>query len=223
MTVGPPSSRRKAGYIRSAHGADIRMAHNADDSPSQVEYAMEAINHAGTVIGILAQCAPPSEDDSKKDAKAKEGTSTKDDVTMTDAPAASTSASTTEPTASSSSASAEKAPGGVAVDPKTGKKKRMGVVLAAEKKVTSKLLEKEQGASEKIFVVNGCISLVLAGTVRVAESIGAQEHDLGRRGNHCRRQLARQLHAQRGSGALRQVSSAMCAALMKRSESHRAT
>lgn len=32
---------------------------------------------------------------------------------------------------------------------------RMGIVLAAEKKVTSKLLEKDRGSSEKIFLVNG--------------------------------------------------------------------
>lgn len=33
---------------------------------------------------------------------------------------------------------------------------RSGIVLAAEKKVTSKLLEKEKGSSEKLFLVNGC-------------------------------------------------------------------
>jgi 20S proteasome subunit alpha 3 len=32
---------------------------------------------------------------------------------------------------------------------------RAGIVLAAEKKVTSKLLEKEKGSSEKLFLVNG--------------------------------------------------------------------
>jgi len=32
---------------------------------------------------------------------------------------------------------------------------KKGIVLAAEKKVTSKLLEKEKGSSEKLFMVNG--------------------------------------------------------------------
>lgn len=32
---------------------------------------------------------------------------------------------------------------------------RRGIVLAAEKKITSKLLEKDMGSSEKVFLVNG--------------------------------------------------------------------
>lgn len=35
---------------------------------------------------------------------------------------------------------------------------KKGIVLAAEKKVTSKLLEKEKGSSEKLFMVNGYVS-----------------------------------------------------------------
>lgn len=37
-------------------------------------------------------------------------------------------------------------------------KPRAGIVLAAEKKVTSKLLEKEKGSKEKLFMINGCVS-----------------------------------------------------------------
>ena len=40
---------------------------------------------------------------------------------------------------------------------------RSGIVLAAEKKVTSKLLEKEKGSSEKLFLVNGCAFTALYG------------------------------------------------------------
>lgn len=35
---------------------------------------------------------------------------------------------------------------------------RRGIVLAAEKKVTSKLLEKDMGSSEKVFLVNGSVN-----------------------------------------------------------------
>lgn len=35
---------------------------------------------------------------------------------------------------------------------------RRGVVLAAEKKVTSKLLEKDMGSSEKVYLVNSCVT-----------------------------------------------------------------
>lgn len=36
---------------------------------------------------------------------------------------------------------------------------RAGIVLAGEKKVSSKLLEKDLGSREKIFLVNGCVSI----------------------------------------------------------------
>ncbi|KNZ56064.1 20S proteasome subunit alpha 3 [Puccinia sorghi] len=93
----------------------------------QVEYAMEAINHAGTVIGILASAGPATGEEAK--------TTTSGDVAMSDASPAVTNPA--EPT-------------GI----KKGKR-RTGIVLAAEKKVTSKLLEKEEGTGEKIFLING--------------------------------------------------------------------
>lgn len=94
----------------------------------QVEYAMEAINHAGTVIGILASCSPPSSEETKTG-------SGSEDVAMADV------------TQTKEDSSAKKG------------KRRTGVVLAAEKKVTSKLLEKEQGSSEKIFLINKFVIL----------------------------------------------------------------
>lgn len=97
----------------------------------QVEYAMEAINHAGTVIGILASCSPPTTEEAK---------AASEDVAMTDV----------TPTAAKDGA-------GSGSGSKKGKR-RTGVVLAAEKKVTSKLLEKEQGSSEKIFLINGLVT-----------------------------------------------------------------
>lgn len=88
---------------------------------------MEAINHAGTVIGILASAGPATGEEAK--------TTTSGDVAMSDASPAVTNPA--EPT-------------GI----KKGKR-RTGIVLAAEKKVTSKLLEKEEGTGEKIFLING--------------------------------------------------------------------
>ncbi|KAH9812074.1 nucleophile aminohydrolase [Melampsora americana] len=106
----------------------------------QVEYAMEAINHAGTVIGILASCSPPSSEETKT-------SSGSEDVAMTDV------TQTKEETGS-----------------KKGKR-RTGVVLAAEKKVTSKLLEKEQGSSEKIFLINNNLVSGVAGYTADANSL----------------------------------------------------
>ncbi|KAG0149886.1 hypothetical protein CROQUDRAFT_653192 [Cronartium quercuum f. sp. fusiforme G11] len=111
----------------------------------QVEYAMEAINHAGTVIGILASCSPPSTDENKS--------SGSEDVAMADV----TQTATKDDSASGSGA-------------KKGKR-RIGIVLAAEKKVTSKLLEKEQGSSEKIFLINGNLVSGVAGYTADANSL----------------------------------------------------
>ncbi|MBW0470636.1 hypothetical protein O181_010351 [Austropuccinia psidii MF-1] len=109
----------------------------------QVEYAMEAINHAGTVIGILASCAPPPADDTKA--------STSEDIAMSDATP--TVAKTTEPTST-----------------KKGKR-RTGIVIAAEKKVTGKLLEKEHGFGEKIFLINENLLSGVAGYTADANSL----------------------------------------------------
>ncbi|KAL8292360.1 hypothetical protein RQP46_001826 [Phenoliferia psychrophenolica] len=48
---------------------------------------------------------------------------------------------------------------------------RAGIVLAAEKKVTSKLLEKDRGSSEKIFLINGNILSAVAGFTSDANSL----------------------------------------------------
>ena len=69
------------------------------------------------------------------------------DVAMSEASAPPTVAKSAEGEASTSSSAAESA--------KPKGKKRQGVVLAAEKKVTSKLLDKAGGGpDEKIFVIN---------------------------------------------------------------------
>lgn len=60
-----------------------------------------------------------------------------------------------EDTAASSTSTAGAEASSSTADAKPAGKKRQGVVLAAEKKVTSKLLDKEGGGpDEKIFVVN---------------------------------------------------------------------
>ncbi|NXD32738.1 PSA3 protein, partial [Spelaeornis formosus] len=48
---------------------------------------------------------------------------------------------------------------------------RAGIVLAAEKKVTSKLLEKDKGSSEKLFLVNGNVITGVAGYNADANSL----------------------------------------------------
>jgi 20S proteasome subunit alpha 3 len=98
---------------------------------------MEAINHAGTVIGILASgaaAAAPTGEDTKTTTTIPGS----EDVAMSDANPVATKP--VEP-----------------VPLKKGKR-RTGIVLAAEKKVTSKLLEKEEGTGEKIFLINGYFS-----------------------------------------------------------------
>lgn len=104
---------------------------------------MEAINHAGTVIGILASCGPPATDETKPAAS--------EDVAMSDA----------SPMATKS------------IEPAAVKKgkRRVGIVLAAEKKVTSKLLEKEEGTGEKIFLINGNLLSGVAGYTADANSL----------------------------------------------------
>lgn len=139
---------------------------------------MESVSHAGCVIGILApgdagthlgkelSTAEKNEDNSAVMGASAAGptgesttsaasTSKDQDVAM-----AEDSTSTSEPSASTSA------------DTKPAAKKRQGVVLAAEKKVTSKLLDKEGGGpDEKIFVVNDNIISAVAGYTADASSL----------------------------------------------------
>ncbi|KAK4054735.1 Proteasome subunit alpha type-3 [Microbotryomycetes sp. JL201] len=132
----------------------------------QVEYALESINNAGTVVGILAP-----------------GPSAKPFVTAaesTDAMAVDTEGAAT---ASSSTTSAPSAPAKTEAQKKKEEEakaererkypgpQRAGIVLAAEKKVTSKLLEKEKGSSEKLFLVNGNVISGVAGYNADANSL----------------------------------------------------
>ena len=48
---------------------------------------------------------------------------------------------------------------------------KAGIVLAAEKKVTSKLLEHDRGSSEKVFLINGNIVSAAAGITADANSL----------------------------------------------------
>ncbi|GAA5853425.1 hypothetical protein JCM8547_002450 [Rhodosporidiobolus lusitaniae] len=131
----------------------------------QVEYALESISHAGTVVGILAP--GPS---------AKPFTASSE---STDAMAVDSSASAEA--SSSSSASAAPAQFEAAKkkeeEAKVEREKKYppphfsGIVLAAEKKVTSKLLEKEKGISEKLFLVNGNVITGVAGYNADANSL----------------------------------------------------
>ncbi|GAA5974050.1 hypothetical protein JCM11641_008234 [Rhodosporidiobolus odoratus] len=127
----------------------------------QVEYALESISHAGTVVGLLAP--GPS---------AKPFTSSTE---STDAMAVDPepSTSSTPSTAPAPSAAAKKKE----EEAKAEREKKYppphtaGIVLAAEKKVTSKLLEKEKGSSEKLFLVNGNVITGVAGYNADANSL----------------------------------------------------
>ncbi|GAA6043135.1 hypothetical protein JCM8097_004334 [Rhodosporidiobolus ruineniae] len=124
----------------------------------QVEYALESISHAGTVVGILAP--GPS---AKPFTASAEST---DAMAVDSEPSASTSTSTT------SAATKKKEE-----EAKAAREKKYplphfpGIVLAAEKKVTSKLLEKEKGSSEKLFLVNGNVITGVAGYNADANSL----------------------------------------------------
>jgi len=123
----------------------------------QVEYALESINHAGCVIGILA----PGKSEAKEIAEAEEkkevsnvvdGASTtavaEEDVSMTEAP---------KPK-----------------EKEEGPPRRAGIVLAAEKRVTSKLLDKEAGGGrEKLFTINDNTLAAVAGITADANSLVA--------------------------------------------------
>jgi len=126
---------------------------------------MESVSHAGCVIGILAPGDAGSElgkelatAEKKEDSIAVVGGSTAGgdvDVAMSDTPAPSTSSAPTEDSSA-----------------KPKSKKRQGVVLAAEKKVTSKLLDKAGGGpDEKVFVINDNIVSAVAGYTADASSL----------------------------------------------------
>ena len=108
-----------------------------------------ATGHAGTVVGILAP--GPS-------AKPFVASDQSTDAMAVDDPSASTgSTSTSTAPAQSESAKKKEEEARAEREKKYPPPHRTGLVLAAEKKVTSKLLEKDQGSSEKLFLVNGCV------------------------------------------------------------------
>lgn len=105
--------------------------------------------HAGTVVGILApgpSAAPFVSAPEVSDAMA-----------VDPSPSTSTTTPSTSTTPAVSAATKKKEEEAKAEREKKypSSEARAGIVLAAEKKVTSKLLEKEKGSSEKLFLVNG--------------------------------------------------------------------
>ncbi|KAI5479018.1 hypothetical protein MNV49_004300 [Pseudohyphozyma bogoriensis] len=116
--------------------------------------------HAGTVVGILApgpSATPFNTSEESTDAMAVDTTET--ETPATPAPAQSAAAKKKEE--EEKAERARKYPGPA----------RAGIVLAAEKKVTSKLLEKDKGSSEKIFPINGNIISAAAGFTSDANSL----------------------------------------------------
>lgn len=101
----------------------------------------------------------PRQADEKTDASAVvEGVAAagSTDVTMSDAPAASAPEASTS-TSTSTAPAAAAASSSSSTEPT--KPKRAGIVLAAEKRVTSKLLDNEAGGGrEKIFGINECVA-----------------------------------------------------------------
>ncbi|GAA5890311.1 hypothetical protein JCM8208_002775 [Rhodotorula glutinis] len=129
----------------------------------QVEYALESISHAGTVVGILApgpSAKPFVASDQSTDAMA-----------VDDPSAATGSTSTSTAPAQSESAKKKEEEARAEREKKYPPPHRTGLVLAAEKKVTSKLLEKEKGSSEKLFLVNGNVITGVAGYNADANSL----------------------------------------------------
>ncbi|SGY30496.1 BQ5605_C002g01158 [Microbotryum silenes-dioicae] len=144
----------------------------------QVEYALESISHAGTVVGILAPgpaATPFTSSTEVSDAMAVDTAEVPADA----AGVASTSTQSTVPPTATASTSAKPELSAAAKKKEAEAKaererkypgpQRAGIVLAAEKKVLSKLLEKEKGSSEKIFLVNGWVDLNVPAS-RVAEA-----------------------------------------------------
>jgi len=123
----------------------------------QVEYAMEAIAHASTIVGILAP------------GKLGLGVSDNDNSTPKEGDAMEVDESHV-PLAGSSKVPSEQA----AKKAKDDLKKYIGagVVLAAEKKVTSKLLEKDaKGTGEKVYLINSNLLTAVAGLTADANSV----------------------------------------------------
>ncbi|BGP12994.1 hypothetical protein JCM10213_007985 [Rhodosporidiobolus nylandii] len=127
----------------------------------QVEYALESISHAGTVVGILAP--GPS-------AKPFTASAESTDAMAVDAEPSPSSSTPAAPAQSEAAKKKEE-------EAKAEREKKYppphfpGIVLAAEKKVTSKLLEKEKGSSEKLFMVNGNVLTGVAGYNADANSL----------------------------------------------------
>ncbi|GAA5831359.1 hypothetical protein JCM11251_003997 [Rhodosporidiobolus azoricus] len=135
----------------------------------QVEYALESISHAGTVVGILA----PGPSAKPFTASAESTDAMAVDSEPSTSSSSSTPASGTATPAPQQSAAAKKKE----EEAKAEREKKYppphfpGIVLAAEKKVTSKLLEKEKGSSEKLFLVNGNVITGVAGYNADANSL----------------------------------------------------
>lgn len=108
--------------------------------------------HAGTVVGILAP--GPS---AKPFTASSDST---DAMAVDDTPSSSTPSSSFEPKEKekekSEATRKKEEEARVEREKKYPLPHKAGIVLAAEKKVTSKLLEKEKGSSEKLFLINGC-------------------------------------------------------------------
>lgn len=154
---------------------------------------MKSIENAGTVIGILApwttgQASMPAELDTGKEPVgapsrqtapststggegSKEGGAEMElDPTTPAKP--STSAEPTTTSAGTTSKPKETTSSTSSEDKLKSTSTRAGIVLAAEKKVTSKLLEKERGGSvEKIFLINSNIISGVAGLTSDANSL----------------------------------------------------
>ncbi|EGU13172.1 Proteasome subunit alpha type [Rhodotorula toruloides ATCC 204091] len=119
--------------------------------------------HAGTVVGILAP--GPS---------AKPFTASSD---STDAMAVDDTPSSSDPSTSSKEKEKSEATKKKEEEARVEREKKYplphkaGIVLAAEKKVTSKLLEKEKGSSEKLFLINGNVISGVAGYNADANSL----------------------------------------------------
>ncbi|GAA5896206.1 proteasome core particle subunit alpha 3 [Sporobolomyces salmoneus] len=128
----------------------------------QVEYALESISHAGTVVGILAagpSAKPFTASSETTDAMAVDESSDQQSTSTSATPSVSAATKKKE-----EEAKAER-------EKKYPPPHKKGIVLAAEKKVTSKLLEKEKGSSEKLFMVNGNVISGVAGYNADANSL----------------------------------------------------
>lgn len=145
----------------------LRVDQTADESPlaSSPKRPTQSAGHAGTVVGILAagpSANPFATSAASTDAMAVDETSTGEPTAAAGSsssapatPAAAASSSTGTTTEKSEATKKKEAEAKAEREKKYPPPHRAGIVLAAEKKVTSKLLEKEMGSSEKIFLVNG--------------------------------------------------------------------